>query len=729
MSTINDLPPTPPSDAGLEFNYALWSPGTIISLHNVPWGNDYRDVVRFRGGKAALEEYLLTGSGPTIRLEESTYGKPEQGVVIPTPFNTAYKYNYLRVYNPSQPVNGDEPRTFYYFITNLEYLSPNATRVHVQLDVFQTFIYGVTFGNVYVERGHIGIANETAFKNYGRDYLTEPEGLDIGGEYQTQLKVREEIARARRAGLPFPNYWVLITSTVSLTADPGTVEEPSLKTAPGSFAESLPNGSAMYVVSALSFTVFMEEIAAYPWISQGIVSVTAIPDPNRYNIQYTNKPLLGDINKGSIGELHGDTADTLTHQLRADWRGDIRAILPFRYQHLDKFLTYPYCVAELTMYNGTPITLKPEMWQAANATVYEIAHIVPPSQRISIAPVNYNANTSSPFDEILSDANGVYDGIGEFMDFTTQLANFPQFSIVNNSYIAHLASNANSMAYNRSSADWSQQRTLASNQLSFDQSTQAIGSANQAAAIQQDIAGQMTAQQNAYAGSQAIQQGVNQAIMGGVGGAMAGGGVGAVLGAGAGVVNTAIGYGQTVDNNNKNLAIQNSAVRRNTANQVGSMKYNRDTNKNFADYAAKGDYQNTIAGLNAKVQDAQLLQPSVSGQVGGDAFNFTMIGWAIWFKVKLPAEGVIERIGEYWLRYGYAVNRFTKIPQNLHVMQNFTYWKLKETYITAAGMPETFKQTIRGIMEKGVTVWADPDDMGTLDPGNNDALTGIRIGY
>jgi len=38
-----------------------------------------------------------------------------------------------------------------------------------------------------------------------------------------------------------------------------------------------------------------------------------------------------------------------------------------------------------------------------------------------------------------------------------------------------------------------------------------------------------------------------------------------------------------------------------------------------------------------------------------------------------------------------------------------------------------FKQAIRGIFEKGVTVWANPADIGTIDIGDNAPLEGVIL--
>lgn len=118
------------------------------------------------------------------------------------------------------------------------------------------------------------------------------------------------------------------------------------------------------------------------------------------------------------------------------------------------------------------------------------------------------------------------------------------------------------------------------------------------------------------------------------------------------------------------------------------------------------------------------MQPTVSGQIGGDAFNLATQGWTLTAKMKRITNGAVATIGEFWLRYGYSVNRFVVPPRNLQCMTEFTYWKMKETYIQGF-MPETFKQTIRGIFESGVTVWDNPNNVGTIDSASNKPISGM----
>lgn len=729
------------SEAGTGFNYANWTPGTLLRLVSVPWGSDYRDVVAF-GSSEARRDYLTNGAGPTIELPDSVYGKPGEGVRVPVPFNVVSEYNYIQVHNPAQPVPGDDySKSYYYFITGVEYIAPNTTLIAVQLDVWQTYIAQVEFGNAFIERGHIGIANQNAMMDSGQRYLVEPEGLDIGAEYTVKQRVRENMASSRVDGEAHGDYAVLITSTMELEGDLGTMDDPTMNTARGSSAQGLPNGAKFYVIEGSEkLNNLMAYLSFKPWAAQGITSITAVPSLGRYD-------LLSNMEETWIGEEDGShpghlgvtayvfdaTASYTPHTnqvaMMPDFRDQIRAELPTRYQHLDKFLTFPYSLFELTTYNGQPITIKPERWRGSDATVAETANIVPPGQRITVWPTFVNTpGTADP----IFDGRGLVDDGGEFLDLATHISNFPQFTIVTNQGIAYLAQNSGGIAYQRESADWAQQRALQGAQTAFDQSSNSISSTQQQGRIARDIASQQTDQANTYAGQRALTSGITQVGGAAIGGAMMGGGVGAAIGGIGGAVNTAAGYGMETSNNNANLAIQNQATRRNTANDVQAQRFNRDTNKNYADFAAKGDYENQISGINAKVQDIKNMQPSVSGQVGGEAFNLAMHGMGYSLKLKMVDWGAIERMGEHWLRYGYAVNRFSampSIPSRLLVMDKFAYWKVKELTLIGTRIPEHFKQAFRGIMEKGVTVWANPEDIGRVDPGTNTVARQTTIGF
>lgn len=728
-SAIYDLPTD--SHFGLDFSYAAWTPNTTVTLCNVPWNADYRDIVKFNN-QAALDNYIDNLSGPKVVIGSMTYAKMNRPVRLDLPFNAVNRYNYLRVQNLAQPITGDVVKSFYYFISDVQYLAPNCTEVMIQLDVWQSFGFGISFGNCYIEQGHIGIANENQMSDFGRDYLTAPEGLDIGGEYIIAEQWQRSIASSRGSGVDGAgeNYSILITTTVSLDVpggDFGTKENPNLITAKGSSMENMPNGAELYVIQSVSsFKVVMATLSDKPWITQGIVSIQAIPDQSVYGLPVETTLLIGGraVSKVGSGTLHNHI-----ELMASNWRNGIVLGPLNRYAWLKKFLTYPYSVLELTSYQGAPVLIKPESWNDPHAAVVEVPHFGGPGARIMFYPFRYNASsaTPNPVDHPeLQDAFGIVNDGGEFYDCATGIFNFPTFSIVNNAYISYMASNRNSIAYQHASADWSQQRALQGNQVSADQSTNAINTAAGQTSIGVDASRQSTILQNEMGAARAIQGMTTGAVMS-AGNMAMGGPVGAGVGAVSAMANAAISQAIDMNQRNQQFGITAGAAVQSTNLANDQRGYLRDTNKGFADLAANGDYQNAIAGINAKVQDAKLIQPTTSGQMGGESFTLATYKWGYDLKLKMLQGSAMNSIGEYWLRYGYKINRFGHMPSNLMVMTIFTYWKLKETYITASNCPESFKQAIRGIFEKGVTVWNNPSDIGNIDIGNNFPVPGVTL--
>jgi len=741
-------------DFGQEFNYAVWAQNTEITLTNVPWNNDYRDVCSFPDDSGrTLDQYIDANESANIVIDQVSYLKFGQPVKINIPFNRAFKFNYLRVQNPAQPIPGsDELKSYYYFILDVKYLAPNTTELTIQLDIFSSFRNDFTLGNSYIERGHIGIANENAFDNYGRDWLTVPEGVDYGGEYRIINRKHQTIMGLVKAvigseDVAINNFHVLVVSTVDLSADAGTVDAPKLVTASGSGFEGLASGASYYVFNSIgAFQSFLSNFADRPWVTQGIISIALVPKLSRYQAGFV---ATGGAAPTPIGLF---TPGVLKHGIYNDWRNDpgILEKIPARYRHLKKFLTYPYMVIEMTTWTGTPIILKPESWTDPNATVVERATFTPPNQRIEFFPRRYNAIPGSDIDNIghmsTADVNsteivagqrahgdwieGGDDG-GEYLDLVTKIANFPTMALVNNGAIGYLASNAHGIAYQNQSADWSQTRALRGNETSYDQNARGISTSRDVNALQRAGMQGATASQNLLLQQQQAVSGI-----GGVINAGASAGLGATNGTiGLGGITQAVGNqvigsimtGNQVEANDRASNLSQVVSKGSNAAQNSQASYVNDTNRQLADWAARGDYENTIAGINAKVNDAALTQPTTSGQVGGETINMVSGNVEISLRWKFIDNAAVRRVGEYFLRYGYAVRTFGTIPDSLMVMSKFTYWKLQETYINSSTMPESFKQIIRGIFEKGVTVWANPDDIGNIDIADNTALPNVVL--
>lgn len=746
MNQISD--PALEYGAGQDFNYAVWTADTRLTLVNVPWDNSYRDIVGF-DNRAALNAYIDNRQTTHSQIKVR-YARVSQPIDINIPFNQAYRYNYIRARQGAQPIPGDTSRDFYYFILDVQHVAPNTTRLIVQLDVWQTFGYDVVFGRAFIERGHIGVANENKSQNYGRDYLTVPEGLNLGGEYRTVARSSKAVMHSGRTshGNPADNErpCVLVLSSVQLFGQSGTVDAPVMKVSvPQAYGASSFGLGAYIFETQNDYEKFARAMVDKPWIMQGIQSVTLIPSIKRYhpNFEFGSVTLDGreisvqvfdygdSITPGGwigAGTANPDMAypNLLTHKMAPSWRESDNwdARIPARYQHVKaKLFTFPYMAIEVTTWNGNVLIVKPESWNDPDATIRERGNIMPPTQRVTFMVYRYNAG-----EEFTDAPNG--DDTGEFLDMAINIDSFPTIPVINNQGIMYLAQNARGLNWQNQSAEWSQQRALAGADTSYDQASMGIQTASAQTAQGNRYSRSVTDRTNSYNQQTAIVDAIAGIAQGAAGGAAAGGGRGALGGATAGALSAPLTIINAMRAADHSTALNTMAQGQNTATTDISNRnaaYARDTNMALANYAAKGDYANTIAGINARVQDAQLSQPSIVGQIGGDLIDVNYGTSEIALRWKMLDPSAMALVCEYWLRFGYAVNRFAQMPASLMVMSKFTYWKLAETYLTSAPMPEMFKQAIRGIFEKGVTVWKNPDDIGVIDTANNEPLNGITL--
>lgn len=716
MTSYTTDVPTGVIDAGQDFNYAFWPANTIVTLGNVPWNADYRDVALFDTHRD-LNDYLnRNGGSSSITIPQMSYARFGQPINIPIPFNQANKFNYILV---AQFPHNDDGKYFAYFITHVEHVAPHTTRIYVQLDVWQTFYRSVQFGRAYVERGHVGIANEKALDNNGRDYLTTPEGLDLGGEYVIARSEQTELgenAEAHNAAS------VIVVSSVSLTRSGGDVNNPVLKSASGTTINRVPNGADVYYFENSSdFNSFLMSMTDKPWITQGIMAAYMIPRIARSSIQGVDAGL--QVGKAIL--VSGYPAFRKLEVMK-NVQGIISSSIPGRYKNLKKFQTYPYCFIEGTLHNATPLVMKPEClpdFKIKPHLEMQLAQMfTPPNPRLMLFPKNYNTQS------IQSESANPEIANGEWLDFATGISNFPQISVVNNMYANYLATNKHAIEYQHRTADWAQSRVMAGANMQAGQASAAIGMNREMNRLSVNAVNSSTTLANQTAGYNALASGVSGAISQGSQGFARGGAGGAAGGVAGAVIGSAVGYGIQVNQNVQSASIQNQLSTGRTGATNDQAAYMRDTNLQFAEMASQGDYANAIAGINAKVQDAAMIQPTISGQSGGDAFNFSIQnGYQFVTKLKMIDSNTMTMIGEFWLRYGYAINRFYNINSNLMVMSKFTYWKVKELYLTSSFCPESFRQTIRGIFEKGVTVWKDADDIARARIDLNEPLKGIKL--
>ena len=675
----------------MPFSPIEWPTDSRVTLCRVPWDAAYKDVVHF-GTAQKRDAYFdaLCASAESVCLSKMTYLKPREPVTVNVPYSRAYRYNYLRVVNPELPVPGEAtPPVLYYFVTNVSYVAPNTTALELQLDVWTSYIYGCGLGSGFLERGHLPMREEydadggevaSVEAANLRRWCATPEGLDVGSEYVTVNHEWKDISNAAGGG-----WKIVITATVDLSADWGTTSSPNLECANGQVTDGLISGCNVYTIEQDRFRSFMSAIKKAPWAAKGIVDITCFPS--------------GLLAEGATVDLNGTPANYLgstpdAHQMFETgnvWRQLANGIPPdYRWMH--KFFAFPYSVIEWTNYQGSPVLLKPELCATDEGSIYMYATSCAayPGMRVAVWPVTYGASrgfegTNQVIAYDYSDMEGAKQGVirpGNNLDNAVWFQGFPKFTIVNDEGALSIAQRVNTLNASYSGAGWSLAKSNAANQLGYSQTMQALDTARQNKDIQNiaDVAG-----------------GALSAV-----GSLAGGNV---LGAAMGGAGTAIGLASS------NMQFANT---QNLTSSQASQNYN------LAKWANQGDYEQTIAQINASVQDAALTQPSIVGQTGGDGFNLANGYMGIEVRYKTVGEQMARVIGDYWGKYGYAAHEVVQMRQRpLNVMRYYTYWKFTDIYIESAECAEADKDAIRGIFAKGVTVWSDPANIGGVMPYEN----------
>ena len=183
----------------------------IRLLSNVSLLNTYEHQMRF---DSVVEQTAFFLSKDTHTFPNNTYIKADDGSVkVGKGRDKLYNCNYMMWRNTEF---GD--KWFYGFITHLEYINPDVTKVHFEIDVWQTWCFQVSIKESFVEREH-----RNRWYSPGNPVLnTTDEGLDYGTEYKT-VAVTQYV--------PFSTvFWLVIVCTETMhggSSDPKEIT-PSL---------------------------------------------------------------------------------------------------------------------------------------------------------------------------------------------------------------------------------------------------------------------------------------------------------------------------------------------------------------------------------------------------------------------------------------------------------------------------------------------------------------------
>lgn len=155
---------------------------------------------------------------------------------------------------------------YYCFVTNCEYVNDRVMDIYLMVDTVMTFLQGdftPFLCNVQILRQSLNASSFNRYKDY---LLTNSDVLKFPKRYRYQsLQGWKEQC-------------VVFTSSVSLTSDFGTEDDPKLRTSAGQSYDSVVSPVDLYLCATQSvFSSIMVVLSNYPWISQNINNVAIVP--------------------------------------------------------------------------------------------------------------------------------------------------------------------------------------------------------------------------------------------------------------------------------------------------------------------------------------------------------------------------------------------------------------------------------------------------------------------
>lgn len=161
---------------------AIITPQTDVYLIKCPLEINDANQLTFANATAQANYFL---SLPKINVgDDFTYQRKDGVMRVPALVDDLYGYNYCMYKN-----EGHSNKWFFAYITGLEYLNDSVTAVSLKTDVYQTWMFDLTYKNTFVEREHV---NDDTFGLH-----TIPEGINVG----------EYIYSDRYELLPYKDSW------------------------------------------------------------------------------------------------------------------------------------------------------------------------------------------------------------------------------------------------------------------------------------------------------------------------------------------------------------------------------------------------------------------------------------------------------------------------------------------------------------------------------------------
>lgn len=666
---------------------------------------------------------------------------------VPIPYDVAARYNYIAVYyepmasveNPVMYETAGGIDAWFWFVREVEFLSPNTTCLHLLNDAWQTFIYDMDIPYMMLDRGHAPMS-ETSISDYLANpignckYLLAPEENEPEPA-RIATKTSEYVFNAGTM------YAVIIT-----TANPwGNWGSKNANTWQTPSVQQYQGGVPAYCAFAIAATRFNDFITNID--KQFLQTIQAVCFVNSWLLDFESTFKFGGYT------CHGVSTSYRSVNMMEFNVSDFQ--YPTEYQKIAKLYTYPYAYIKITDTDGNETDLRIEDTDGQIALDFCLS-LTYPWLKINghISSMGKTKRRNLTFSNVTSRNMPIS---GNWFDLLVSL-DVPTFAVTQsawnvNDYSTHFDRLQQATAADNAQAN---QNANASNIVSNASVTTAANSAVTAASNTSASA----VQANAFTYNIAVcgtantvvsdtatstiaaneQQGALAAASGAITGAVSGIASGNPAAAAAGVINGLVGAATTIASTNiangltatqagitqsSNLANMNQSNTKGVsdataqiacANSICSANNTATSSHAANDSAtiianATRDRATVTSAITNQQNQAGLGEPSTFGDFQNGDYA-TSRPLALFSNIVTQDDYTIRKCGDDFLRYGYSYGAQWQFDGNWCPMKHFTYWRLTDFWVKGLQIPDMYVDKLRFFLFGGVTVWKKPEDIG-----------------
>ena len=167
-----------------------------------------------------------------------------------------------------------------------------------------------------------------------------------------------------------------------------------------------------------------------------------------------------------------------------------------------------------------------------------------------------------------------------------------------------------------------------------------------------------------------------------------------------------------------NATRSNATERANALNTYLTATANNERDYNTAIANAERDRTNAQRDIENDVLQAALRAPFVYGEfANGESSANKPI--ALFANVVTQSKSAISSAGDEFLRYGYMLDKFWDFDGDWNIGKYFTYWKLRDFWVSNLNVPDMYMDKLRFFLFSGVTIWRAPEYIGKVSIYDN----------